>query len=138
VRVARQLTLENAKPTVLVVDDERVIADTLVAILTKNGFNATAFYSGETAIAAAQRSAQPYSVVSDIMMSGMNGIEVAIKLGKLCPACAVILISGATGSGDLLEEARAQGHHFDVLAKPFHPNTLIELLRATQGAGTQV
>ncbi len=38
---------QQAKPKVLVADDERVIADTLAIILNQAGFDATAVYSGE-------------------------------------------------------------------------------------------
>ncbi len=40
----------HVKPKVLVVDDERVIADTLAMILNQSGFQARAVYSGETAL----------------------------------------------------------------------------------------
>ncbi len=40
----------QAKPRVLVADDERVIADTLAIILNQAGFEATAVYSGERAV----------------------------------------------------------------------------------------
>ena len=41
---------QQAKPRVLVADDERVIADTLAIILNQAGFDATAVYSGEKAV----------------------------------------------------------------------------------------
>jgi len=41
---------KNAKPKVLVADDERVIADTLAMILNQSGFQARAAYSGEVAL----------------------------------------------------------------------------------------
>ena len=42
--------MSNAKPKVLVVDDEHVIADTLAIILNQNGFDAQPIYTGEDAI----------------------------------------------------------------------------------------
>jgi CheY-like chemotaxis protein len=67
---------------ILVVDDERIIADTIVAILLRHGFEATAAYSGSEAI---ERAGQfcPDSVISDVVMPGINGIETAISLRKI-------------------------------------------------------
>ena len=76
--------MENEQ-TVLVIDDERVIADTLAAILRHNGFKALAVYSGEDAIEAAQKISPSYAVVSDILLGGMSGIDVAIEIRKRCP-----------------------------------------------------
>ena len=45
----------SKKRKVLVVDDERVIADTLAIILNKSGFDASAVYSGSSAVASATR-----------------------------------------------------------------------------------
>jgi hypothetical protein len=59
---------------VLVVDDEKVIADTLVQILTQGGFTAAVAYSGEHAIHCA-RDDHFDVVLMDVMMPEMNGIE---------------------------------------------------------------
>jgi CheY-like chemotaxis protein len=63
------------------------------------------------------------------MMDGMNGIQTAVQIGAMSPDCRIILISGIAGSGDLLDEAHAEGHKFEVLGKPFHPTELIDKLR---------
>jgi DNA-binding NtrC family response regulator len=123
------LTLDN--PTVLVVDDERVVADTLTIILRNNGFNARTAYGGEVAVAIARESPLHFLVCDIALMDGMTGIEVAIQIGALRPDCRVILISGIAASSDLLEKAHAQGHQFEVLGKPFHPTLLIDLLRGS-------
>jgi CheY-like chemotaxis protein len=126
-KVCSLLTPHN--PTVLVVDDERVVADTLAMILSNNGFNATAAYSGESAVAIARESSPQFLVCDIVLMDGMNGIQAAIQIRALCPDCRIILISGIAASGDLLDEAVAEGHEFEVLGKPFHPTELIGRLR---------
>ena len=68
------------------VDDERVIADTLSIILNQNGFEASAVYSGTSAVDRA-REMKPELVISDVIMQDMNGIEAAIKIRELLPAC---------------------------------------------------
>jgi CheY-like chemotaxis protein len=127
---APDVTPEHPEPTILVVDDERVIADTLATILRSEGFEATAVYSGKAAIENA-RELHPGALVCDIMLGVESGIETALAIEAIWPHCRIILISGAQASGELLDAARAKGHEFEVLAKPFHPTTLIEKLRTS-------
>lgn len=117
-----------AKPRVLVVDDERVIADTLSIILNKNGFDASAVYSGTAAVNRA-REIQPELVISDVIMDDMNGIEAAIRIRELLPHCKILLFSGQAATADLLEKARKEGHEFEILAKPVHPQDLLAKLK---------
>ncbi|HEX8924751.1 MAG TPA: response regulator [Terriglobales bacterium] len=116
------------KPRVLVVDDERVIADTLAIILNQHGFEATAVYTGTGAVERA-RSEQPDLIISDVIMPDMNGIEAAINIRSFLPTCKILLFSGQASTADLLERARAQGHQFEILAKPVHPQDLLAKLR---------
>lgn len=128
--------MTNRLPKVLVVDDDRVIADTLAAILNNGGFDATPVYRGEDALLAARQS-PPDAVVCDIMLGGINGIEVATQIRTILPDCRIILISGAGESGGLLEQTRAAGEEFEVIAKPFHPTTLLDRLRRAFGPSTE-
>jgi len=116
------------KPRVLVVDDERVIADTLATILNQNGFEASAVYTGAEAVVRA-RASRPDLVISDVIMQDMNGIEAAIRIRQSLPGCKILLFSGQAATADLLEKARAQGHEFEILAKPVHPQDLLAKLR---------
>jgi len=116
------------KPKVLVVDDEQVIADTLAKILDLNGYDASAVYSGTAAVESA-RALQPDLVISDVIMQDMNGIEAAINIRGFLPSCKILLFSGQAATADLLENARAQGHEFEILAKPVHPADLLAKLR---------
>jgi len=118
----------SIKPKVLVADDEQVIANTLAIILNQHGFEARAVYSGEKALEELD-SFQPDMLISDVIMTGMTGIEVAIETRKKLPNCKVLLFSGQAATADLLERARAQGHEFDILAKPVHPTDLLAKLR---------
>ena len=123
------MTAKNkSKPKVLVVDDERVIADTLAIILNKAGFDATAIYTGGGAVESARRN-KPDLVISDVFMPDMNGVEAAIQIRKLLPACKILLFSGKAETADLLQEARARGYQFEVLAKPVHPQDLLAKIR---------
>ncbi len=118
----------STKPRVLVADDEQVIANTLAIILNQAGFEARAVYSGEKVIEALE-SFQPSMLISDVIMTGMTGIEAAIAVRKKMPNCKVLLFSGQAATADLLEKARADGHEFEILAKPVHPTDLLAKLR---------
>ena len=119
---------QSTKPRVLVVDDERVIADTLAIILNQAGFDAAAVYTGTDAVERAHKE-KPDLVISDVIMPDMNGIEAAIQIRQILPGCKILLFSGQAATADLLEKARLQGHEFEILAKPVHPQDLLAKLR---------
>jgi CheY-like chemotaxis protein len=116
------------RPKVLVADDERVIAETLVMILEQSGFDARAVYSGEEALACAE-SFNPDTLISDVVMTGIDGIETAIRMRAQVPGLKVLLFSGQSATANLLENAREQGYEFDFLLKPVHPKDLLEKIR---------
>ena len=116
------------KPRVLVVDDERVIADTLAVILNQSGFDARAVYSGEGAVELAS-TFEPHMLVTDVIMADLNGIDAAIRIRALLPRIKILLFSGQAATADLLEKARARGYEFEILAKPVHPQDLLNKLR---------
>lgn len=118
----------HAKPKVLVADDERVIADTLAMILNQSGFDARAVYSGEKALELASTFV-PDMLISDVIMAGLNGIDAAIKVRSLLPNIKILLFSGQAATADLLEKARERGYEFEILAKPVHPQDLLNRLR---------
>jgi DNA-binding response OmpR family regulator len=119
----------QVKPRVLVADDERVIADTLAIILNQSGFEATAVYTGEKAVEMA-KTLKPDMLISDVIMTDLNGIDAAIKIREILPACKILLFSGQAATADLLDRARGQGHEFEILAKPVHPQDLLARLRS--------
>ena len=115
------------KRRVLVVDDEQVIADTLAKILDLNGYEASAVYTGTAAVESA-RSLQPDLIISDVIMPDMDGIQAAISIRSFLPDCKILLFSGQAATADLLENARTQGHEFEILGKPVHPSDLLAKL----------
>jgi CheY-like chemotaxis protein len=112
---------------VLVVDDERLLADTTAAILRRTGFNAKTAYDGFGALEM-MASFHPDFLLTDIMMPGMNGVELAIAITKIHPATKILLFSGQAGISEILEDSKAKGFEFPLLAKPVHPTKLIERL----------
>jgi DNA-binding NtrC family response regulator len=116
---------EKRQPVVLIVDDERVIADTLSIILSKSGFSTMTAYDGMSAMKLAMAD-PPDLLISDVVMPGMTGIELAITLTREIPKCKVLLFSGQAATVDLLQEARNGGYNFTTLTKPVHPTDMLK------------
>jgi CheY-like chemotaxis protein len=68
-------------------------------------------------------------LLTDIMMPGMNGVELAIAITKIYPTTKILLFSGQAGISEILEQSTAKGFEFPLLAKPVHPSKLIERLK---------
>ncbi len=115
---------------VLVIDDEMLIADTIVQILNRNGFQAHAAYNGKDAIESA-RLTRPQTVLSDVLMPQLDGVETAIAIRRDLPSARIVLFSGQSATVEILERARALGHDFELLPKPIHPTELLRHLRAS-------
>jgi DNA-binding NtrC family response regulator len=117
---------EDALPKrILIVDDEKNIADTLAVVFKIRGHEALAVYSAESAMESIE-TFEPDIVLSDVMMGKMTGVDLAIYLSKARPDCKVLLFSGQASTADLLREASRKGHEFRLLAKPVHPQKLLD------------
>lgn|SRR5581483_4221463 len=117
----------SMKRSILVVDDERSITDTLVMILTEAGFDARGAYNGLDGAMQA-RDQCPNILLSDVLMPKMDGIQLAIEVLKACPETRVVLISGQAATADYLERARSRGYEFEFLPKPLEPEELLAYL----------
>jgi CheY-like chemotaxis protein len=115
---------KQTRPVVLVVDDERIIADTLSIILGRSGYSTYTAYDGETALDLAE-TFPPQLLISDVVMPGMTGVELAISVVEQVPGCKILLFSGQAATADLLSKARACGHEFTTLSKPIHPTEML-------------
>jgi CheY-like chemotaxis protein len=117
---------------VLVVDDEKPLADTLAWILQGEGHEAFAVYDGHAALKKSE-SFNPDCVISDVIMPGMNGIELCSAIEKRHPNCQLLLFSGHAFTGELLAKARAEGHTWELLAKPMDPEELLAKVASLRG-----
>jgi CheY-like chemotaxis protein len=115
------------KVTVLVVDDERVIADTTKEILKRSGFDAHCAYDGQSGLELAMQ-LSPDFVLTDVVMPNMNGVQLAIALRKALPATEILLLSGQAGVTEILDRGRREGYSFELIAKPVHPEKLLQRL----------
>jgi signal transduction histidine kinase/CheY-like chemotaxis protein len=109
---------------ILVVDDDPVVRELLVRLLTRNGYQVTAEGSGQQALATAASAVAPFDLlVSDIRMDGMRGTVLWDHIKRLYPASRVLFVSGYA------EEASLGGLAEAVLAKPFSRATLLAKVR---------
>lgn len=116
---------------ILVVDDEQAIVDSLHEIIQTAGYNVIKAYSGAQAIAAAQELC-PNILLSDVLMPGMNGFEVALEIKRLCPNCRLLLFSGQAATAEMAQKFgptfTSRGYRFELLPKPYHPTALLKKL----------
>ena len=125
------------RPVVLVVDDESAIADTLTEILSRSGYAAMAAYDANDALENVLLT-PPELLITDVMLPGMSGIELAITVRRIFPDCKILLFSGQASTADLLASAKQDGHHFTLLNKPIHPRDLLAFVSDTLKHGQQV
>jgi CheY-like chemotaxis protein len=118
-------TIDNVTPRrVLIVGDERVIAGSLVTILRRAGYEVAVSYDALGAISECM-SFRPELVITDVVISGVSGTEMAILIQERCPACKILLFSGQAATAKTLEEAGRSGYDFDLLLKPINPKDLL-------------
>jgi CheY-like chemotaxis protein len=100
-----------------------------------HGFAAKFFTCPLEALTAA-RSKAPDLLISDVVMPGISGIDLAIQMKAQFPTCKILLLSGQAATLDLLQQAHALGHNFDLLLKPIPPTEfLLEIGKRVDGAG---
>jgi CheY-like chemotaxis protein len=110
--------------SILVVDDESAIADTMSEILSRSGYLAIPTYDAEQALETALIT-PPELLITDVMLPGMSGIELAITMRRIFPDCKILLCSGQAIALDLHASAQSKGHHFTLLSKPVHPREIL-------------
>jgi DNA-binding response OmpR family regulator len=114
------------KPSVLIVDDDRKILRLLRIELTAQGFSVTMAERGDEAIAVAERQ-RPDLVVLDIILPGMDGLQVLQKLREHSGVPVILLTAKGTDSDKIMGlELGAD----DYLPKPFNPEELTARVRA--------
>ena len=112
---------------ILLLDDEKIVGNRLRPALTKIGFSVEVFEDPKKALSRIQEKEFDV-IVTDIMMEGINGIQVLEEAHKQSDRTKVIIITGyATVS--LAREAMDKGA-FDIIEKPFRPDDLRSVIAA--------
>src|SRR5215813_2831479 len=100
---------------VLVVDDERILADSIAAYLEHHGFSTVVALSGEDGIARAE-AASPDVAVVDVRLPGINGIEVLRRLREMLPTIEVLMVTAHASVASAVDAMKLGA--FDYVMKP--------------------
>ncbi|MEO8200217.1 MAG: ATP-binding protein [Gemmatimonadota bacterium] len=114
--------------TLLVVEDEPLVRKLAVRVLAAQGYHVLEAVDGPTALDVAARHEGPiHSLVTDVVMPGMNGKELAAELGPKLPGLRVLFMSGYAEHAVVQHGVIEDGIAF--LAKPFDPVMLARMVR---------
>jgi PAS domain S-box-containing protein len=113
----------QAGAVVLLVEDEPAVRAIAARSLERSGFRVLEASSGRAALETVDRHGQPDIVLTDLMMPGIGGAELARRLKERWPALPVLFMSGYSVE-DLLRQG-AIGSDRAVIQKPFTPDSLV-------------
>jgi two-component system, cell cycle sensor histidine kinase and response regulator CckA len=111
--------------TLLVVEDERPVRDLLVTVLKRAGYDVRAAATAEEAVEL-ERERPVDLLLTDVMLPGMSGPQLARLVRERSPETHVVFMSGYTGA--LLKDEDMAGADF--LQKPFDAKTVLDKVRA--------
>lgn len=115
---------------ILVVEDDPMLRRALDLVIRRAGHQPVLVEDGEAAIAALK--ARPFAVmVTDIIMSGQEGLETILQVRRGWPACRIVAMSGggSIGSREVLTYAKLFGAAA-TLEKPFETSALLAAIEA--------
>ena len=113
---------------VLVVDDERAVRESIRRALELEGYEIELAEDGRQALDRLESDSQPDAVVLDILMPGVDGLEVCRTLRKAGSSVPVLMLTARTQVEDRVEGLDAGAD--DYLTKPFALEELLARLRA--------
>ena len=115
-----------SKKTILVVDDNDAVRDTVAAILSIGGYDVIEANSGETALAIVARD-KPDVVILDVCMPGMDGVSVLKESLRIQKDLVVIMLTAYSSARDS-QNCMDLGA-FDYICKPFDNKSFLEKVR---------
>jgi DNA-binding NtrC family response regulator len=119
-------TVQAADSSILVVDDEQIVRESLGAWLKEDGHEVRLCADGRQALAAAREERFELALV-DLKMPGMDGLELARRLREASPKIMIVVMT-AFASVDTAVRALKEGA-YDYITKPFDPEVLSHLLK---------
>lgn len=113
------------KQRVLIVDDDRLVADTLSLVFRVNGFDSEARYSAADGLHFA-RSYAPSLLLTDVTMPGESGLDLADAVHREMPGCKLLMLTAyESNSSDVQKHSERTRRPIRMLYKPVHPEDLI-------------
>jgi DNA-binding response OmpR family regulator len=126
--------METTNPTLMVVDDDRLVLATLVAGLRQAGFDVIEADNGDDAILLARKH-KPRLAILDMRMQGKSGMDVARYLAANTDTGFMFL--SAFGDSDIVEEATRMGA-LGYLVKPLDVRQIVPAVRAALSRATEM
>lgn len=110
--------------TILVAEDDALVRKLVCRLLTTRGFHVLQADNGKKALELASSfDGEIHMLLSDVVMPGMNGPQVAVKLEKLRPSMKILFMSGFTDNALVFEDDEKVEAHF--IPKPFSPGSIL-------------
>ncbi|MEC4889044.1 MAG: response regulator [Nitrospira sp.] len=120
-------------PTVLLVEDEAIVRDIAAQMLTMQGYQVLEAASGAEALQRAEAFAGPiHLLLTDVLMPGMNGRELADRLKTVRPNLSVVFMSGYN-QDELLRQG-ITGCSMMFVPKPFTSESLVQAVKGALSA----
>jgi CheY-like chemotaxis protein len=122
------------KQRILVVDDDKLVADTLNLIFLANGFESEARYSAADAMARA-RDFAPELVLCDVTMPDETGLQMAERMMQELPKTRMLMLTAYTSNNAKVDaESQRMGLPIKLLNKPCRPEDLLREAKNLLGA----
>jgi len=112
---------------ILVIEDEKLLADSLKALLEHKGFDVEVVYDGESGAEYAELGIYDLLIL-DVMMPGLNGYEVARRVRSKRCATPILMLTAKSGLEDRIEGLNAGADYY--LTKPFDTRELLACINA--------
>jgi len=118
-----------------VIDDEFMLCELLEAIIDDTGFSSRSFESAEEYLRFVHTPdyEKPTAILSDVSMPGMTGYDLVVEIRKIYPLQKIILITGNVNDEYMQQ---IEKHLCYTIAKPFHPEEIIDLLTSLHACAT--
>jgi signal transduction histidine kinase len=112
--------------TLVLVEDNESVRQLSVRALKKRGYTVHAARSGEEAIELLDSGVRPDLLITDVVMPGISGPDLAARLARSRPGLRVLYVSGYSEDTDILQGALER---VPLLQKPYTPGKLAERIR---------
>ena len=120
---------DDRRRSILLVDDESDVIESLVPLLEKDGLTVTSFTDSQLAYDHVRQTGFDYhALVADVRMPAMNGFELARRLKMLKPQLKTILITGFEINSITLDKLKDSSEVDHVLYKPVSAKSILGLL----------
>ncbi|MBI1301695.1 MAG: response regulator [Alphaproteobacteria bacterium] len=114
---------------ILIAEDDEAMLNFLVLVLERAGHTVTATNNGKTALEALNTEKHYDLLLTDIVMPGLDGVELAQKANEKRPEIKIMFITGFAGMA-MKHMPKNSDEEAKLLSKPFHLNDLVEKVDA--------